>query len=307
MREARTTGGEVNVGRWGKGRAEKRCRPSVEGMDAVADGGGDPPTAAYIAARIEPTVKQFMAQEQIPGMAVAVTYKGRVVLTKGYGMANIATGAPVTAKTLFAVGSVSKTFAGEAVLLLAQKPSLIKEPGIRSLNLDAPIGNYLKDQGGFHLPATWANLTTRELLNMSSGIPFPESDPAIPWYDVINASAPNDLAFQPGTQFLYSNTNTWLEGELVSQLSGQTYYQFVTRYILHPLGMSHTTFLGADPLLPGQATGYELAQGRLVQPRATPRANGRSRAGRSSRRQRTRRSTSRACRRGRSSPRRCTR
>ncbi|HKM51776.1 MAG TPA: serine hydrolase domain-containing protein, partial [Isosphaeraceae bacterium] len=224
---------------------------------------GTPPTAAYVAARIGPIVQQYMTQEQIPGMAVAVTYRGRVVLTKGYGMADLSTGAPVTPKTQFSVGSVTKAFTGEAVLLLAQRPSLIKEPGIKSLNLDAPIGNYLRDQGGFHLPATWANLTTRELLNMSSGIPFPESDPPIPWYDVINASAPNDLAFQPGTQFLYSNTNTWLAGELVSQLSGQTYEQFVTDHLLHPLGMSRTTFLGPDPLLPGQATGYELSQGRL--------------------------------------------
>ena len=65
MREARTTGGEVNDGRRGKGRGEKRCRPSVEGMDArLLMAAGTPPTAAYIAARIGPTVKQYMAQSR---------------------------------------------------------------------------------------------------------------------------------------------------------------------------------------------------------------------------------------------------
>lgn len=255
-----------------KGRGERRCRPCVEGMDArLLMAAGTPPTAAHIAALIGPTVKQYMAQDQIPGMAVAVTYKGRVVLTKGYGMADLSTGAPVTPQTQFAVGSVTKSFTGEAVLLLAQKPSLIKEPGIKSLNLDAPIGNYLRDRGRFHLPANWANLTSRELLNMSSGTPIPSSDPLISWYEVINASASNDLVFPPGTQFLYSNTNTWLAGELVSQLSGQTYEQFVTRNILRPLGMTHTTFLTADSFLPGQATGYELTQrGQLVQAQSYP-------------------------------------
>ena len=133
-----------------------------------------------------------MAQDHIPGMAISVTYKGRVLLTKGYGSADLATGTPMTARTLMEVASVTKTITAEAVLLLVQDPRLIKEPGIRRLNLDAPISDYLKDQGAFHLPVTWDNVTTRELLNMSSGIAPPALDPQIPWYDVINASAPNN-------------------------------------------------------------------------------------------------------------------
>ena len=223
-------------------------------------------TTAQIAARIGPTVQYWMAQDHIPGMGVSVTYKGRVLLAKGYGTADVATGAPVKARTLLEVGSVTKTFTAEALLLLAQKPRLIKEPEVRRLNLDAPIGNFLKDRGGFHLPAAWANLTTRELLNMSSGIKEPANDPQIPWYDVINASAPNNLLFQPGTQYLYSNASTWLAGEMIAQLSGRTFEQFVTGHILRPLGMTHTSYIGPEPLLPGQATGYQFINGQFVQP-----------------------------------------
>ena len=164
------------------------------------------------------------------------------------------------------MASVTKTFTAEALLLLIQKPRLIKEAGAHRLNLDAPISKYLKDQGGFHLPSTWANLTTRQLLNMSSGMPDAELDPQVPWYDVIKTSAPNILEFQPGTQYLYSNASTWLVGEMISQLSGQTYQQFVTRNILRPPGMTHTSFIGPEPLLPGQATGYEFVNGRFVRP-----------------------------------------
>jgi len=270
MRRSRAIPSFGKPGRRDKGREEKRFRPGVEGMDArLLMAAGAHATAAQIAARIGPTVKQWMAQDHIAGMGVAVTYKGRVLLTKGYGAADLATGAPVTAKTGFELASVTKTFTAEAVLLLAQNPRLIKEPGIRRLNIDAPISKYLRDQGGFHLPATWDNLTTRELLNMSSGIAAPEVDPQIPqipWYDVINASAPNKLEFQPGTQYLYSNASTWLAGEMIAQLSGRTYEQFVTDHVLRPLGMTHTSFIGADPLLPGQATGYEFVKGQFVQP-----------------------------------------
>ena len=233
---------------------------------AIADGGGGALNGEKIAARIRPTVQHLMAQDLIPGMGVSVSYKGHVLLTKGYGEANVATGAPVKANTDFEIASITKTFTAEALLLLVQRPRLIKEHGIRRLNLNAPISNYLKDEGGFNLPATWANVTTRELLNMSSGIAEIKFDPMIPWYDVINDSAPNNLLFQPGTQYLYSNANTWLAGEMIAQLSGQTYEQFVTSRIFRPLGMTHTSFIGPEPLLPGQATGYEYVNGQLVQP-----------------------------------------
>ena len=54
---------------------------------------------------------------------------------------------------------------------------------------------------------------------------------------------------------------------MIAQLSGRTYEQFVTDHILRPLGMTHTSFIGADPLLPGQATGYEFVEGKFVQPK----------------------------------------
>ena len=174
MRHPRASGSFGKRGRRQRGREEKRLSPGVEGMDArLLMAAGLPATAAQIAARIGPTVRQWMAQDHIPGMGVAVTYNGRVLLTRGYGAADLTTGSPMKAKTLLEVGSVTKTFTAEAILLLVQKPRLIKEPGIGRLNLDAPIRDYLSDQGAFHLPATWANLTTRQLLNMSSDMASP--------------------------------------------------------------------------------------------------------------------------------------
>ena len=255
------------LGRREKAREEKRCRPGVEGMDPrLLMAAGPHLTTAQIAARIGPTVQQLMAQDHIAGMGVSVTYRGRVRLAKGYGLADVAAGAPVTATTRFEIGSTTKIFTTDAILLLVQKPKLIKEHGIRRLNLDAPISNYLRDRGGFHLPATWANLTTRQLLNMSAGMPDAETDYQIPWYDVINASAPNNLEFPPGTQYDYSNMGFWLMGEMIPQLTGRTYEQFVTGHVLRPLGMTHTSFIGPEPLLPGQAAGYEFVNGQFVQP-----------------------------------------
>ena len=86
------------VGYREQARPHKRLMPSVEGMDSrLLMTAGVHATAAQIASRIGPTVQHWMTQDHIPGMGVAVTYRGRVLLTKGYGLADLATGTPVTA------------------------------------------------------------------------------------------------------------------------------------------------------------------------------------------------------------------
>jgi CubicO group peptidase (beta-lactamase class C family) len=241
------------------------ARPSVEALDMRLLMAAAPVLGiAGIKSRVTAAVQSLLATNVTPGMAVAITDRGRVVFARGYGSANLATGAPVTARTGFNLASVTKTFTAEAVLLLYQDPSLIKKQGIRSLKLDVPISTYLSneiDPSGidFVLPSQWNKVTVRELLNMSSGIPV---DPAnagggnsgVPWYVYVDEMNPT-LRFQPGTKYLYSNVNFWLLGELIEQLSGETYERFVTRELLQPLGMKNTTFLVNDTVA-GEATGY---------------------------------------------------
>jgi CubicO group peptidase (beta-lactamase class C family) len=103
-----------------------------------------------IDARIAAIINEFMRNEAVPGMGVPITKDGKTVLDRGYGDASLPSGTtditPVTDGTCFNIASVTKTFTGEAVLLLYQHPSLIKKPGIKSLNLDAPISTYLTNE-----------------------------------------------------------------------------------------------------------------------------------------------------------------
>jgi CubicO group peptidase (beta-lactamase class C family) len=236
-----------------------------------------PTTAALgssLAARVGTVVQGLLALDNIPGMAVAVTYQGQVVLAQGYGVLGDVAGTPVGADTPFGVGSVSKTFTAISTLLIAQDPSLIdtsQNPGITSLQLDQPIGTYLapgtpislpmapSGKTTFTLPTAWADVTPRQLLDMSGGLP--DNLGYIPWNDAIAQLIKNNnttLAFTPGSQYLYSNVGFFVLGALIEKLTDVPYSQFVQQHILTPLGMNDSTVLtGTNSTVSGEAVGYQ--------------------------------------------------
>ncbi len=181
---------------------------------------------------------------------MAVVTHGQVALAQGYGISNVATGAHVQASTRFDIGSVTKTFTALGVMLLYQDSQGTSHP----LNLDAPISDYLHNTRSFTLPPRWSQVTTRELLDMTSGIP--EVGSARPWQVQVGAIAKKPLLFTPGTNSMYSDTNYDLLGELIEQWTGETYGTFLQNEILKPLGMTETQELGQSPTVANGAVGY---------------------------------------------------
>lgn len=234
-----------------------------------------------LTARVGQVVDNLLARYDIPGMAVAVTYNGQVVLAQGYGVTGVA-GTAVSPDTPFAVGSLTKTFTAISTLMIAQNPALIDQntnPGITSFSIDAPISTYfpdpsqpitLPDGTTFDLSSQWDNLTPRELLDMSSGLP--DLGNGQPWNTQVDnlAMSSHSLEFTPDSQYLYSNTGFWLLGALVEQLSNMPYNEFVQDYIFNPLDMTDSTVLtGATTMAPGEAIGYDTydpATNQGVQP-----------------------------------------
>jgi CubicO group peptidase (beta-lactamase class C family) len=86
-------------------------------------------------AKLERTVLDELAETRTPGAAVAIVKDGSVVFAKGFGVASVETGAPVTTEMLFRLGSTTKVFDGVALATLAAGGKL---------DLDAPISAYVK-------------------------------------------------------------------------------------------------------------------------------------------------------------------
>jgi CubicO group peptidase (beta-lactamase class C family) len=207
-------------------------------------------TSADLADRVAQALKPYFAQEQIPGVSVAIVKHGHVALAQGYGVSNLATGSPVQADTRFDIGSATKTFTALGVLILYQE----SQGTARPLDLNAPISDYLHNTKSFKLPRKWSHITTMELLSMSSGIR--DVGGPQPWQAQLKSIATAPLLYTPGTESFYSNANYDLLGELIEQWSGEKYGTFIQTRILDPLGMSGTQVLVHSARVPGQAVGY---------------------------------------------------
>jgi D-alanyl-D-alanine carboxypeptidase len=237
-------------------RARRRARPAAELLDSrllMASGqlgAVDVTASTDLSERVAQALQPYFAQGQFPGISVAVVTDGQVALAQGYGTSDVATGTPVQADTRFDIGSVTKTFTALGVLLLYQESQGTSRP----LNLDAPISDYLHNTKSFKLPRKWSQITTRELLDMTSGINNVGS--AQPWSAQIASIAKERLLFTPGTESFYSNTNYYLLGELIEQWTGENYGAFIQNQILTPLGMSQTEELGQSATVSNQAVGY---------------------------------------------------
>ena len=175
----------------------------------------------------------------MPGCALGVSRGGRVVYERGYGMANLETGTPITPASIFHVASVSKQFTAMAIMLLARDGKL---------SVDDDIRKYLPEIRDYGTPITIRHLLTHtsglrdqwELLALARGR-FEED--RITEADVMDiVPRQTALNFAPGSEYLYSNTGFTLLGVIVKRVSGKSLRDFADERIFKPLGMTSTHF-----------------------------------------------------------------
>ncbi len=191
-----------------------------------------------------------------PGCAVGVDLDGRAIVERGYGMADIERGTPITPDTVFEAGSVAKQFTAAAVLLLARD---------RLLSLDDPIRKYFPE-----LPDYGTPITIRQMLTHTSGLRdwgsvasiggWPRTTRAYTQAHVFDIIARQTvLNFTPGTRWSYTNSGYNLAAMLVARVSGMSFAEFTRRRIFLPLGMTSTSWRDDHTrIVPRRAQAYEL-------------------------------------------------
>jgi CubicO group peptidase (beta-lactamase class C family) len=193
-----------------------------------------------------------------PGCALAVLQRGSLVYAKGYGAANLELGVPITPRTVFDIGSVSKQFTAMSIVLLAEDGRL---------SLDDEIHKFIPE-----LPAYGAPVSVRSMLHHMSGLRsytdlfdlagVPEIDQTTDDDALALIARLKTLNFPPGRQYLYSDTNYFLLALVVRRLSGETLREFARRRIFEPLGMNSTHFHDDHGMIvPHRATGYAPRSG----------------------------------------------
>ncbi len=188
---------------------------------------------------IDELVSELLYLTDVPGAAVGILVDNEIVVSKGYGTRNIEEGLPVTNKTLFQVGSITKGFTS---FLIGQ----LVEEGL--MDWDDPITNHiphfkLKD------PYTTYNITIRDYLTHVSGYPCHDAV----WYNerFSRESLMKRLSFlEPiyalREKFLYQQLGYAIVGHAAEKVTQKPYETLIAERIFHPLGMRHSTFSLAD-------------------------------------------------------------
>lgn len=194
--------------------------------------------------------------QETPGAIVLVAQEGKVLLEKGYGMANIAAGIPIGAGTRFRIGSITKQFTAAAILKLQEQGKL---------NVQDRLSKYLPD---------WPRgdeVTLYRLLTHTSGIhdythqpDFAANAPqSIALADLIGSFKNSPYDFAPGSRFLYDNSGYVLLKYVVEKISGETYEHFLHRTFFLPLGMKQTGIFPSEESTADHALGYAFEQGAV--------------------------------------------
>ena len=183
-------------------------------------------------AALETSIREEMRATRTPGVALAVVVGDSIVYAKGFGVASIETGAPVTADMLFRIGSVTKMFTGLTAVMLSQQGKV---------DLRAPIGRYAR---GLH--ATLGRVTLDQLLSHTGGMTNeaaadgPHDDAALGVR--VRGWGAEHTYTAPGDMYSYSGPGYWLAGYAIEQAAGAPYADVVAREVLAPLGMTRSTF-----------------------------------------------------------------
>ena len=214
-------------------------------------------------ARIDAIFSRFDHQDS-PGCILGVTRAGKLIYEKGYGMADLERDRPITSSSIFHVASISKQFTAMSILLLEQQGKL---------SIDDDVRKYIPE-----LPDYGKRITLRNLLGHTSGIRDQwtllriagwRDDDLITEDDVMWAvTRQRALNFNPGDEYLYSNSGFTLLAVIVKRVSGHSLRDFADEQIFKPLGMTHTHFHDDHTMvvpnrtsayLPRQAGGWRVS------------------------------------------------
>lgn len=220
---------------------------------AAAAGLADSPRVAERLALFELWLGDQMDSVHQPGLSVAIVVDRELVWARGFGFADLAARRPAAPDTVYRLGSISKTFTAVAVLQL-------RDAG--KLRLDDPVKAHLPWFEYRDRFPDGPRITVWNLLTHTSGLP---RDAAFPyWTDrqfptreqLIAGLREQEIVYEPGTHYKYSNLGLALAGEVVAAVSGESYADYLRAHVLAPLGMKSTFVETAQVPAERLATGY---------------------------------------------------
>jgi CubicO group peptidase (beta-lactamase class C family) len=201
---------------------------------------------------VDAYVRDEMERRRIPGLSLAVIRDGRVATTRGYGFADLRTRAPAGPATVYQIASITKVFAGAAVMALVEDGRLALSDSLTRL-LDG-------------LPPAWRGVTVWHCLTHTTGLPDVAVDATGRFVPAtadgaIRSVAERPVVRGPGDTAVYQITGYLLLGRVVERLTGLSVDEYLRRRFFAPLALTATRYATHGTRLANQATLYRPRAG----------------------------------------------
>jgi len=202
--------------------------------------------------KIDELVQQYAALGQING-AVLVAENGKVIYSKGLGYADTENKVLNNPETKFRLASVTKQFTAALILQLVEKGKI---------KLDGKLSDYLP----YYRKDVGERVTIHQILSHTAGINNYTDKPEFAKDDAekrvepkefILARCSDELIFEPGTSWAYSNSGYFILGAVIEEVTGKKYGDVLQENILVPLGMTNSGYENSDVTYENKAKGYE--------------------------------------------------
>lgn len=205
-------------------------------------------------AELDQRLAKMFVQRGIPGAALALVEDGKIVLLKGYGVADKASGEPVTPDTIFRAASISKSFTSIAIMQLVDNGKLKLDARLADLAPEIRFNNPWEQSDPVRLvhllehTTGWPDISTRvELQNgpgwsVRRGVEFASPEYVSRW--------------RPGQFAVYANAGPAVAGYVLEKVTGQDFAAFEREHVLRPMGMASADFTLTPELAAKLAKSY---------------------------------------------------
>ncbi|MFH1253839.1 MAG: serine hydrolase [bacterium] len=209
-----------------------------------------------VEAKLDSYIKAYVELGKFSG-SVLVAKDGKILLCKGYGMANYEHDIPNTPQTKFRLASITKQFTAMAVMQLQEQGLLSVNDTLSKYIPDYPSGN---------------KITIHHLLTHTSGVPnvtaFPESErkkiKPHTLEQLIERFKLKPLDFKPGEKHSYSNSGYILLSYIIEKASGKKYETVLKENIFTPLNMINSGYDKSSTVIKNRASGYSMSGDELI-------------------------------------------
>lgn len=224
------------------------CKPFVSlvilsylSAACIAQKPKDEPKPAHSVPELRNQLEKILKDSHIPGVSIAIVREEGAEWVDGIGLADVASGRPATADTLFRIGSTSKAFASLSILKLVREGKLSLDDPIRRLVPEVEFQNRWESSAPVRVVNLLEHTTGWDDMHLRE---YAKDAPGMDLYTALEYGKSSRVSrWPPGTRMSYCNTGPAVAAYIVEKITGQRFEDYVQQNLFDPIGMKTATYL----------------------------------------------------------------